>query len=136
MPNFTLSEILTIMLVILVIFGPQRLPEMARKAGGLVRKARTMATDLRREFEGEFSDVAEPLKEIRRELKGVQQDMGSSLGSLSEEVAKAKAELESQVAESGEDAKQVLEGPTPSAIDDPAQDPGSPEPAEDPEDPA
>jgi sec-independent protein translocase protein TatB len=132
MPNFTLSEILTIMLVILIVFGPQRLPEMARKAGGVVRKARTMATDLRREFQEEFSEVAEPLKEIRQELKGVQQDMGSSLGSLNEEVAKAKAELETQVAESAEEAQQVLQSPTPPAVDDPV----SPESTEDPEETA
>lgn len=114
MPNFTLSEILTIMLVILIVFGPHRLPEMARKAGGVVRKARTMATDLRREFEGEFADVTEPLKDIRQELKGVQQDMGTSLDSLSDEVAKAKEEIEGSVAETSEGAKQALENPTPS----------------------
>ena len=113
MPNFTLSEIITIMLVILIVFGPHRLPEMARKAGELVRKGRTMANDLRREFEGEFSDVAQPLKEVREELRGVQQDVGTSIGSLSDEVAQAKQEIEGRLSETNKEAKDALESPSP-----------------------
>ena len=113
MPNFTLSEIITIMLVILIVFGPHRLPEMARKAGELVRKGRAMANDLRREFEGEFNDVAQPLKEVREELKGVQQDMGTSIRSLSDEVTRAKQEIEGRLAETNKAAKDALESPSP-----------------------
>lgn len=128
MPNFTLSEILTIMLVILIVFGPQRLPEMARKAGELVRKARGMANDLRRELEGEFGDVTQPLKEVRDELKGVQQDMGQSLESLNDEVAKAKQEIEGRLVETNEEVRDILEepeGPAPGdkkPVDDPKTD--------------
>jgi Tat protein translocase TatB subunit len=111
MPNFTLSEILTIVLVILIVFGPQRLPEMARKAGELVRKARTMTKDLRRELEGEFGDVTQPLKEVRDELKGVKQDMGMSLDSLNDEVAKAKQEIEGRLVETNEEVRDILEKP-------------------------
>lgn len=108
MPNFTLSEILTIALVILIVFGPQRLPEMARKTGQAVRKARQMATDLRREFEGEFQDVAQPLKEVRDELKGVGQDVGSSLHSLSDEVARAKQDVNAELARTGDDVSDTV----------------------------
>ncbi len=110
MPNFTLSEILTIALVILIVFGPQRLPEMARKAGGLVRRVRTMANDLRREFAGEFEDIAQPLRDVGTELKGVQQDMGASFDSLSDEVRRAKAEVEGELAATDEDLKDVVAG--------------------------
>ncbi len=129
MPNFTLSEILTIVLVILIVFGPHRLPEIARKAGDLVRKGRTMANDLRREFEGEFGDVTQPLKEVRDELKGVQQDMGQSLNSLSDEVAQAKQEIEGRLAETNEEVKNVLENPeSPPAKDaDPVDESGEAE---------
>jgi sec-independent protein translocase protein TatB len=103
MPNFTLSEILTIALVILIVFGPQRLPEMAKKTGQVVRKARQMASDLRREFEGEFQDVAQPLKEVGDELKGVGQDVGSSLHSLSDEVARAKEDVDAELAKTSDE---------------------------------
>lgn len=106
MPNFTLSEILTIMLVILVVFGPERLPEMARKAGELVRKARSTVADLRREFDGEWQDVAQPLKDVRDEIKGVQAEVQSSMASLSDDVARAKEELEAEM----QDTKKEIEG--------------------------
>lgn len=108
MPNFTLSEIATIALVILIVFGPHRLPEMARKTGNLIRKVRTMATDLRQEFEGEFQDVTQPLKDVSNELKGVQQDMGGTLTSLSDEVAQAKKEVEGQLSETNAQVDEVV----------------------------
>ena len=111
MPNFTLSEILTIALVILIVFGPQRLPEIARKTGQAVRKAREMAGELRREFEGEFQDVAQPLKEARDELRGVGQEMGSSLDSLSNDVARAKEEVEAQLAETNDEVQDTSPRP-------------------------
>lgn len=129
MPNFTLSEILTILLVILIVFGPHRLPEMAKKAGELVRKGRTMANDLRREFESEFGDVAQPLKEVRDELKGVQQDMGSSLTSLSDEVAQAKQEIDGQLAATNKEVGKVLDETGSAAKTDsaPVEEQGEPE---------
>jgi sec-independent protein translocase protein TatB len=113
MPNFTLSEIATIALVILIVFGPQRLPEMARKAGNLIRKVRTIAADLRSEFEGEFQDVTQPLKDVGKELKGVQQDVGGTLTSLSDEVVQAKQEVEGQLGETNAEVKDVINRPPP-----------------------
>lgn len=112
MPNFTLSEIATIVLVILIVFGPQRLPEIARKTGNLVRKARTMASDLRHEFEGEFQDVAQPLKDVSDELKGVQQEVGGTLTSLSDEVVQAKQEVEGQLSETNAEVDDVINRPS------------------------
>jgi sec-independent protein translocase protein TatB len=98
MPNFTLSEILTIMLVILIVFGPNRLPEMAQKAGQLVRRARSVVNELRQEFEGEWQEVSQPLKDVRQEMMGIKGEMDSSMTSLSDDVAKAKAEIEADLA--------------------------------------
>ncbi|MCP4968496.1 MAG: hypothetical protein GY926_25090 [bacterium] len=109
MPNFTLSEILTIALVILIVFGPQRLPEMAQKAGEWVRKGRSMVTDLRQEFEGEFKEISEPLKDLNKEVLGIKEDMGTSLASVTDDVTKAKKELEDQLAASKKELEQHLE---------------------------
>ena len=73
--NLTLSEILTIAVVILIVFGPQRLPEMARKAGEIVAKLRDAAGTLRTEFSREFEDVAQPLKDIEADLKAAKEDL-------------------------------------------------------------
>ncbi len=108
MPNFTISEIITIALVILIVFGPERLPEMAQKAGQLVRKSRSLITDLRREFEGEWQEVAEPLKQISKEVTGIKDEMGESLASLTDDVAKAKKELEEQMAETKQEVERQI----------------------------
>ncbi len=108
MPNFTISEILTIMLVILVVFGPHRLPEMAQKTGQLIRKARTIVNDLRQEFAGEWDEVAQPLKDVREEMMGMKDEVETSMTSLSDDVAKAKEELEAQMAETKKDIEEQV----------------------------
>lgn len=120
MGNFSLSEILVIALVILVVFGPERLPEMAKKAGELVRKGRTIVTDLRREFDAEWSDVAQPLKDVRDEVRGVKADLDSSMRSLDEDIARAKRELDAQVA----DTVSEVPGTRPEKAADEEVDPG------------
>jgi len=99
MGNFSLSEIVTILLIILIVFGPNRLPEMARKTGELIRKARETAAGLRREFESEFHEITEPLKEVGEEIKGVKSDMKASARSWSEDLRKAKDDVEQGLAE-------------------------------------
>ncbi len=110
MPNFTLSEILTIAVVILIVFGPQRLPEMAQKAGALIRRGRTVINDLRTEFDLEIREVTEPLKEVQQELKGVREDMSSSVSSLTDEVNQAKREIEGQLDKTKREADEVVTG--------------------------
>ncbi|HSF84584.1 MAG TPA: twin-arginine translocase TatA/TatE family subunit [Acidimicrobiia bacterium] len=80
--NLTLSEILTIAVVILIVFGPQRLPEMARKAGEIVGKLRDAAGTLRTEFTREFEDVAQPLKDIEADLKAAKEDLRGAMPDL------------------------------------------------------
>ncbi len=114
MPNLTISEILVIILVILIVFGPQRLPEMAQKAGELLRKLRGTVGDLRREFEGEWSDVAQPLKDVQEEIKGVRREVQSGLSPLGDDLRKAKSEIEAELAATNADAN-------PPADDQPTQ---------------
>jgi sec-independent protein translocase protein TatB len=99
MGNFSLSEIVVIVLLILVIFGPDRLPELARKTGQFVRKARGMVDDLRDEYGGEWEEVTKPIQDVRRELMGMKTDIESSMASLNDDIARAKKDLEEQLAE-------------------------------------
>ncbi|MGH2685209.1 MAG: Sec-independent protein translocase subunit TatA/TatB [Actinomycetota bacterium] len=59
MPSLGFGEILVILVLALIIFGPKRLPEMGRTIGRSLKEFRRAATDLRSELE---VDLDEPPK--------------------------------------------------------------------------
>lgn len=67
-------EIALILVVALLLFGPEKLPELAKQAGGFVRTVRRMAdaakNDLGREMGQDFSDLnlkdLDPREIVRR----------------------------------------------------------------------
>lgn len=62
------AEIVTIAIVALVVFGPQRLPEIARRTGRVIRDLRNAAAEFRSAIEREYGETLEPLDRARREL--------------------------------------------------------------------
>lgn len=56
MPNIGFGEILVILLIGLIIFGPRRLPEMGRTVGKSLRDFRRAAEDLKAEIESDADD--------------------------------------------------------------------------------
>ncbi|MCJ7725582.1 MAG: twin-arginine translocase TatA/TatE family subunit [Acidimicrobiia bacterium] len=63
------AEILTIAVVALLVFGPKRLPEIARKAGKVLRDIRSAADELKAGLEAKYADTLEPIKDIRDTMK-------------------------------------------------------------------
>ena len=55
-----LPELAVIMLVAVLVFGPDRLPDLARQAGQMLRKARQFAESARDELR-EGGDVGKPI---------------------------------------------------------------------------
>lgn len=65
-------ELLIILVVVLLIFGPRRLPEMAKGLGQSVREFRKGVRDMRADFEADEAESARPASrrseaEARRE---------------------------------------------------------------------
>jgi Sec-independent protein translocase protein TatA len=75
MGSFSFMEIVTIVVVILIIFGPDRLPEFSRRIGELVAKARKATAQFTSEISGEFSDSAEPLKGAKADYEAIKDDL-------------------------------------------------------------
>jgi len=68
MPNLGVWEILLVLLVLLLVFGPKRLPGMGRSLGRGMREFKESVTDTGREIReaavvtpGEFKDALNPL---------------------------------------------------------------------------
>ncbi len=63
--NINFSELLVILVVTLLLFGPDKLPEIARQLGKFAAEARKATNAVRREF---YNSVYQPTEEIRREM--------------------------------------------------------------------
>ena len=82
MGSLSVAEILTIVVVILVIFGPDKLPEFSRRLGVLIRKGREAVASFTSEFEASYGDTVAPLKDLSSELSGVKDDLTSTVGQI------------------------------------------------------
>ena len=54
------GELLVIMLVALVVLGPDKLPDAARKMGNVLGELRRMSSGFQEEMRGAFEDVSRP----------------------------------------------------------------------------
>ncbi len=75
-------EIMVILVVALLVFGPDKLPQVARQVGELVRNFRRVTADLTaefhavtQEFSSEFDELRSVTEELQAELRGMQADL-------------------------------------------------------------
>ena len=86
------GEILVIVLVALIVFGPKRLPEITRKAGAWMAKAREMMRSVSDTLNDEYGDVTDPIKDLKGEYDATMGDMkgiASSVTGMSVELPEA-----------------------------------------------
>ena len=65
MPSLGFGEILIILVLALIIFGPRRLPEMGRTIGRSLREFRRATSDLRAEIESDAGESPKVTAEQR-----------------------------------------------------------------------
>jgi len=75
--GISLPELLVIGIVCLVVFGPEKLPELARTLGQLTSQFRKSSDSIKREFYREVYPPLpdNPLSQARRELETVRDDV-------------------------------------------------------------
>ena len=73
------GEILIILVIAFVLFGPKQLPEIGRQVGKAVKGFKETAEDLRQSVEPEINM-------IQQEVKMVEQDLEASMKEAEEEV--------------------------------------------------
>ncbi len=63
--NFGGGELVVIVILALVVLGPERIPEMARSAGKMIARFKSMTSGLQGQVQGVMDDPAmQPLKEL------------------------------------------------------------------------
>jgi Tat protein translocase TatB subunit len=79
------GEIIIIALLALVVLGPKRLPQLARKIGNWTTELRAAAREISRGLEAEAADLKAvgkelkaPLEELKQPLKDIKRDLKSA----------------------------------------------------------
>lgn len=100
------GELLLIGIVALIVFGPQRLPEIARKAGQLMAQARRATREFTDALDAEYEGASSPLRELQNEYESTKRQLSDSVSKLTDMTTTASPEDsdESSTAESGADA--------------------------------
>lgn len=91
--SFSGAEILTIAVIALVVFGPHRLPEIARTIGGYLRELRAAVTELRQGIEQEIGPLREPIKEIKEDLAKPVADVRQTLAQTADTAKAAERDI-------------------------------------------
>ena len=84
MPGF--GELVIIAFVAIIVFGPDKLPELAKQAGAMLRKARDFANaardELREELGPEYADLElrdlDPRTIVRKHIVEAMEDAGDT----------------------------------------------------------
>ena len=79
--NLGFPELFVVAVLTVLVFGPERLPELARNAAKLLRRFRSEAsrsiTELREA--ADLGDIEQEVRSLRSELTGVREDLASGL---------------------------------------------------------
>ncbi len=100
-------ELLLVTLVILLVFGPERLPEVLRTLGGWIGHARRSFTSLKTELEREIgadeirrelhnSRILEEAKKVRDEIENAGEDLRASSKEVDELMRRRMAALQAE----------------------------------------
>lgn len=100
-----IPEILIVLLLAAVIFGPGKLPEIAGQFGRAIRELREHARDFRDEYLTDFEEVREELIEQRFELQQIDADIRAELEQAEADVRGAVRDAEVMTEEAIEAAR-------------------------------
>ena len=95
-----LPELLVILLLTLLVVGPQRLPEMAAQLARFIRAFRRYSSRVTREFNETISELEHEYEDMHGEWKQVGQGLEESARTVSDELSAADR-----------DARKALEAP-------------------------
>jgi sec-independent protein translocase protein TatB len=106
------GELLLIGVVALIVFGPNRLPELARKAGQLLAQARRATQEFTDALDAEYDGATSPMRDLRAEYE-----------STKRQITDATAKLVDRVTSDEPPPPAVPGGEDPSDADEPGPEP-------------
>jgi len=86
-----------ILVVALLVLGPQRLPEVAVQLARALRAIRRYAAAMTAEFRREFREAYEEIEQMRAELRELRQALWEQAAQVEQELAEAARQAESSI---------------------------------------
>ena len=84
MGSLSFSEIVVIVLVILIVFGPNRLPDLARKAGEFMNKVRNASSSMTDALGVDYEETVEPFLSAKRDFDSIKSDFSKTMTTFGE----------------------------------------------------
>jgi len=84
------TEVLVILIVAFLLFGPQQLPEVGRQVGKAVKGFRDATEDVRKSVEPELNLMQAEVKAIEQDLQSSMKEAEDSLKNQAEQSEEAK----------------------------------------------
>jgi sec-independent protein translocase protein TatB len=95
---FSIPHMVVLFVIVLVVFGPQKLPELARSLGKLMAEFRKASTDFKGAFEEEMRGIERQALQVERE-KAAAQVAASATGISPAQVAESAPVAETEPAQ-------------------------------------
>ncbi len=102
--NIGPGEFFLMLVVALLVFGPERLPEVARRAGKAVRDLRNMVNNLDPELLEDWREVTRDLDSVREEMQHIRSDVVD----IQKDLSGAAKEISSSVTQAAKDASATV----------------------------
>ncbi len=108
-----LPELLVILVLMLIVVGPSRLPEMAAQLARFVRAARRYGNQVTKDFNEALSEIEEEYDEMKGEWKEVSQGLDQSVKDVGKELKAADADVRKALDDAvPKDASSAVPGPS------------------------
>ena len=105
------AELLVILVLTLLVVGPQRLPEIAAQLGRFMRAFRRYSAQVTREFNETMHDLEQEYDQMKGEWKDVGQGLDDAAKSVNTELTAASNEARSALNEATAEPSEPLSSP-------------------------
>lgn len=95
--GISMGEIVLVFLVILMLFGSKKIPELARALGKGMNEFRKAADDIKREFETAADDLKEDLSEMAQDVRQEASELHTDAKTLVSDIKEDRAAFEARV---------------------------------------
>lgn len=88
-----LPEVILIMVIAVIVLGPERIPEFAVQLARAIRWLRGYANESTAELRAEFNELMKEYEEVRQELRDLRGSVDKDVDKLSEDIETTKEEV-------------------------------------------